>query len=122
MPCHKSVPRLFDIALAGICEFVDNRSHFVARKSYFMSQRSLPGEKNLENAERRGRDFVDNFVDWLKNLLFTSVPWYNYQALVDVFLAWLTKAVQQSKAIYRRSNSSPECIHKVATTSHRNNK
>jgi len=113
MPRHKPVPQLLDISLNGICDFIDKKSQVVARKSYFMSQRSLPGEMGLEQAEKRGGEFVDSFVQWLQTLLFTSVPWYHYQSLVDVFLCWLTKAVQQSKAIYRRSNSSPECIHKV---------
>lgn len=57
--------------------------------------------------------FIDSRVEWLKKFLYSEIPWYHYQSLVDRVTTWLTKAVHMSKAVVRRSNSPPESLHHV---------
>lgn len=110
MPTKKKVGTLLDLSLTGVIGFIETCTESVTQKSYWISTHP-PVSGNLDYAEKRAGDYIDKAVDWLRTYLFTSVPWYHYQGLVDLFITWLTKAVHLSKAIFRRSNSPPESVH-----------
>jgi len=110
MPCKRKVRTLLDISLDGVVGFIESCTEAVTRRSYWISTHP-PVSGSLEYAEKRAGDYIDKAVEWLRTYLFTSVPWYHHQSMVDKFIAWLTKAVHLSKAILRRSNSPPESVH-----------
>ena len=89
--------------------YISNCSALVTAHSYWLSTHHLANDSSA--AERRANTYIDKAVEGLRAHLFSLVPWHHYQALVDLFMAWLTQAVHQSKAIYRRSNSPPETVH-----------
>ena len=89
--------------------YISNCSALVTAHSYWLSTHHLANDSGA--AERRANTYIDKAVEGLRAHLFSLVPWHHYQALVDLFMAWLTQAVHQSKAIYRRSNSPPETVH-----------
>eukprot|EP00088_Acartia_fossae_P007358 TRINITY_DN13457_c0_g2_i2.p1 TRINITY_DN13457_c0_g2~~TRINITY_DN13457_c0_g2_i2.p1 ORF type:complete len:505 (+),score=59.58 TRINITY_DN13457_c0_g2_i2:37-1515(+) len=68
-----------------------------------------------EGGDKHASQWVDTQVDWLQALLFSHTPWYQFQILVDTITAWLSQAVLNSKAIFRRSNSPPESFHQIHT-------
>ena len=107
MPLQRPVPALLSLSLAGVVDQVRLCSDLVTSRSYRIVTEPGAGDA----AERRAGQYIDRVVEGLRAHLFSLVPWCHYQALVDLFMAWLTKAVHQSKAIYRRSNSPPETVH-----------
>lgn len=109
MPSHRPVPALLQLALQALVQHISDCSTIVTQRSYWLATHPLQGD--TAGAERRAGIYIDRVVDWLRGQLFSHVPWYHYQTLVELFISWLTAAVHQSKAIYRRSNSPPETVH-----------
>ena len=109
MPCRRNVPSLLELSLSSVVRYISNCSALVTAHSYWLSTHHLANDSGA--AERRANAYIDKAVEGLRAHLFSLVPWHHYQALVDLFMAWLTQAVHQSKAIYRRSNSPPETVH-----------
>jgi len=109
MPCRRNVPPLLELSLGSVVRYISNCSALVTAHSYWLSTHHLANDSGA--AERRANTYIDKAVEGLRAHLFSLVPWHHYQALVDLFMAWLTQAVHQSKAIYRRSNSPPETVH-----------
>jgi len=101
------VPPLLDLALDGVVAYISTCTSMVTAHSYWLAAHG--GETPA--AERRAGGYIDKAVEGLRAQLISVVPWNHYQALVDLFMVWLTQAVHQSKAIYRRSNSPPETVH-----------
>jgi len=109
MPRHKDIKPLIVIAREGVCKYVDLFSQGVVKRSYKISVSSEEG------GEKYAAHWVDTQVEWLQTLLFTHTPWYQFQPLVDILVAWLTQTVLHSKAIFRRSNSPPDSFHQIHT-------
>ena len=109
MPCRRNVPSLIELSLGSVVRYISNCSAIVTAHSYWLSTHHLANDNGA--AERRSNAYIDKAVEGLRAHLFSLVPWHHYQALVDLYMAWLTQAVHQSKAIYRRSNSPPETVH-----------
>jgi len=109
MPRKKKVPSLVVATLGGVENYVDLFSAGVVRKSYLLSLRTDEG------GEKFAVQWVDKQVVWLQTFLFSHTPWYQFQALVDILVSWLSQAVLNSKAIFRRSNSPPESFHQIHT-------
>jgi len=110
MPERKQVQSLVELTIEGVGNYVDMYSKGVVKQSYKMSLRS-----NLEASDKHASQWVDTQVEWLQNLLFSHTPWYKFQVLVDALSSWLSQAVLNSKAIFRRSNSPPESFHQIHT-------
>jgi hypothetical protein len=110
MPSRRPVPPLLQLSLGGVVRFIGDCSGLVTARSYWLASHLAPGD-GAEAAERRAAVYIEQAVEWLRSHLFGQVAWHHYQALVDLFMAWLTQAVHQTKAIYRRSNSPPETVH-----------
>merc|ERR1740128_6590 len=85
----------------------------IAMYSEQLTQTSYKMSSDSSVSDARVQQFVDSRVNMIKNHVFSAVPWYRYQGLVERLIAWLTQAVHLSKAAVRRSNSPPESVHKV---------
>jgi len=106
MPQYRKVKTLSDISMMGIVQLISVYSEMVSEKSYRMSSLSSLSDVRVQ-------EFVDTRVEWIKSFVFSAVPWYKYEYLVEKILSWLTQAVHMSKAVVRRSNSPPESVHHV---------
>jgi len=109
MPRRKQVPNLVELTIYGVRNYVDIYSKGVVKHSYNISLRQECG------GDKHASQWVDTQVDWLQNLIFSHTPWYQFQMLVDNITQWLSQAVLNSKAIFRRSNSPPESFHQIHT-------
>ena len=92
--------------MKGVIKLISLYSEEVNKVSYRMSTVSNLPDQTVQI-------FIDCRVEWLKVLVYSSVPWYHYPTLVDSITRWLTQAVHMSKAVVRRSNSPPESLHHV---------
>jgi len=109
MPRRKEVKPLLTMSIDGICNYVDLFSRGVVKKSYKMSLSCDDGGDSSVMV------WVDEQVNWLQNQLFSHTSLQQFQTLLNALVHWLSKAVLQSKAIFRRSNAPPESFHQIHT-------
>ena len=57
----------------------------------------------VQDRERQAFNYVDEKIYWLQDQIFSSIPWYCHQSLVEQVLKVLSKATQNAKTIFRKT-------------------
>ena len=134
MPPKKPPKRLTYLALEKVGEYLINFCDGVSIKSYEMinntteetvnSSSTSPGAATdhqedewnapdmrhhrtmVQDRERLAFNYVDEKIYWLQDQIFSSIPWYCHQSLVEQVLKVLSKATQNAKTIFRKTAGS----------------
>lgn len=104
MPPHKPPKRLSEVALTNVGHYLLSYCMSVSYESFYS-----PDFTCLEphSRERKCQQFIDESIHWLREHLFSSVPWYCHQSLLDISLRVLSEAAQQAKSTFKRTLGSP---------------
>jgi len=62
----------------------------------------------VQDRERLAFNYVDEKIYWLQDQIFSSIPWYCHQSLVEQVLKVLSKATQNAKTIFRKTAGGPQ--------------
>ena len=131
MPPKKPPKRLTYLALEKVGEYLINFCDGVSIKSYEMINNATEETVNssstspaaatdhqedewnapdmrhhrtmVQDRERLAFNYVDEKIYWLQDQIFSSIPWYCHQSLVEQVLKVLSKATQNAKTIFRKT-------------------
>ena len=126
MPPKKPPKRLTYLALEKVGEYLLNFCDGVSIKSYGMINNTVEAVNSstspatdhqddwnapdmrhhrtmVQDRERQAFNYVDEKIYWLQDQIFSSIPWYCHQSLVEQVLKVLSKATQNAKTIFRKT-------------------